>query len=129
MKKSIWVIDDDMIYQMIMKKLIEKCEYFEDITIFSNGEEAFYALKSKLENDEKLPDVILLDIEMPLMDGWRFMSEINILESNIKNKNINIFISSSSIAIEDKIKAETNPNIVGYLTKPLTLEDLNKIAS
>lgn len=129
MKKSIWVIDDDMIYQMIMKKLIEKCEYFEDITIFSNGEEAFHALKSKLENDKKLPDIILLDIEMPIMDGWEFMAQIDLFGDNFKEKQIDIFILSSSIAIGDRLKAENNPNVLGYITKPISLEDLEKIIS
>ena len=55
--------------------------------------------------------------------------EISILKPIIEEKNINIFISSSSIANDDKIKAAENPSIRGYLTKPVTLDDLMKIAS
>jgi len=128
-KKSIWIVDDDAIFKIIIKKLIQKSEKFDNVETFSNGQEASQALKNVLDSNEKLPDIILLDIEMPIMDGWGFMTELNFLKSNEIAKPLSIFISSSSIAIEDKQKAKKYPNILGYLTKPITLDDLNKIAS
>lgn len=128
-KKSIWVIDDDSIFKIIIKKLVAKFENFEDVIVFSNGEEATVALKSILINNEKIPDIILLDIEMPIMNGWEFMAQIDLLKPKFKDRSVNIFILSSSIAIEDKLKAENNPNVLGYITKPITLDDLNKIIS
>lgn len=128
-KKSIWVIDDDSIFKIIIQKLISKSEKFGTVKTFSNGQEASEALKNVLDINDKLPDIILLDIEMPIMDGWGFMSEISALNPDIVEKDLNIFISSSSIAIEDKIKADKYPNIYGYLTKPISLNDLITIAS
>lgn len=128
-KKSIWIIDDDSIFKIIIQKLISKTDLFEHVKTFSNGEEASIALKKELELMVQLPDIILLDIEMPIMDGWGFMLEIDSLKPIIKEKNIKIFISSSSIASEDKIKVENDPDIKGYLTKPISLDDLLKIAS
>lgn len=126
-KKSIWVVDDDSIFKIIIQKLIAKSDKFDNVNLFSNGEEASLALKECIKNKEELPDIILLDIEMPIMNGWEFMNEINVLLSEIVDKTIKIFISSSSITFEDKLKADAHPNISGYLTKPITLEDLYKI--
>lgn len=127
-KKNIWIIDDDAIYKFVIKKLIAKTDLFEEVITFSNGEEALLALNEKLDLMNQLPDVILVDIEMPLMDGWEFMSKIDDLRLKMEEKNIKIYMSSSSIAYEDKMKVDTNPDIEGYFTKPLTYDDLLKIA-
>jgi len=127
-QKTIWVIDDDMIYQIIIQKIIKKSALFSGISTFVDGNESLNALKNVLKNNEILPDIILLDINMPIMDGWEFMEEITLLKSQI-NKRIAIYIVSSSIAVEDKHKAKTYPDILGYLSKPVTLDDLLTIAS
>ena len=129
MKKTIWVVDDDSIFKIIIKKLIAKFENFENVVTFSNGEEALESLNQIIQTNEKPPDIILLDIEMPLMDGWEFMNQIDHLKDYFKNNPLNIFILSSSIAFEDKLKAEKNENVTGYITKPITLEDLSKVVS
>lgn len=128
-KKSIWIVDDDSIYKFVIQKLLSKIDLFENVRTFSNGEEATIALKRDWNSVNQLPDVILLDIEMPIMDGWGFMSEIDTFLPKMDEKNIKIFISSSSIASEDKEKADRNPYIEGYFTKPITLESLIEIAS
>ena len=64
---------------------------------------------------------------MPVMDGWGFMEEIAEIKDSIPQRLI-IYISSSSIAIEDKLKAKNNPDIVGYMSKPITIDDLRLIA-
>ena len=88
-KKVIWVIDDDIIYQIIVNKIIKKSEMFSAISKFKNGKDAIDDLQKSLENTELLPDIILLDINMPIMDGWEFMDEMGLLKSQI-NKQINI---------------------------------------
>ncbi|MCG9793588.1 response regulator [Flavobacterium algicola] len=127
-KKSIWVIDDDPIYQIIMKKIITKSDLFSSIVPFANGKLAIEALKSVLDKEVDLPDIILLDIEMPIMDGWGFMDEIAKINSQLL-ESVLIYISSSSIAVEDKEKAKNNKSILGYMSKPIKLEDLYLIAN
>ena len=126
-QKKIWVVDDDRIYKTIIKKIIDTSAMFSDTTTFSNGKEAISALKDAISNKDILPDIVLLDIEMPVMDGWGFMEEFALIKENIPPRLI-IYISSSSIAIEDKLKAKNNPNIVGYMSKPITIDDLKLIA-
>tara|TARA_R110000868_G_scaffold131418_2_gene341492 strand:+ start:47157 stop:47552 length:396 start_codon:yes stop_codon:yes gene_type:complete len=126
--RKIWVIDDDIIYKTIMKKIILKSEIFSSTVTFSNGKEAIDALKKAIESNDDLPEIILLDIEMPVMDGWGFMTEMAVLKSQLKSK-ILIYISSSSIAVEDKLKAKNNSDIQGYMSKPISLNDLKLIAS
>ncbi|MBG6111659.1 CheY-like chemotaxis protein [Flavobacterium sp. CG_9.10] len=127
-KKTIWVIDDDAIYQIIVNKIIQKSEMFSAISSFKNGKEAIDVVTNSLNNCESLPDIILLDINMPIMDGWEFMEELETLKSSI-TKQITVYIVSSSIAIEDKNKSKTYPDILGYLSKPINMNDLVLIAS
>ena len=122
-KKIIWLIDDDPIYHIIMKKNIIKADVCSQITSFHNGKEAIVALKNALDVDDILPNLILLDIEMPILDGWGFMSEWLRLKE-LLTAEMEIYISSSSIAMEDKQKAKNNPDIMGYMSKPISIEDL-----
>lgn len=127
-KKIIWLIDDDPIYQTIMKKIIDKSGVSSHVVSYTNGKDAIQALEEIITNNEQLPNLILLDIEMPVLDGWGFMTEMSLLKQKIK-KEIKIYISSSSIAIEDKQKAKNNPDILGYISKPVTITDIVLIAS
>ena len=131
-EKAIWVIDDDAIYQIIINKIIERSEMFSTITSFKNGREAIDTLHNTVNNPQEnikiLPDIILLDINMPVMDGWEFMEKMSLIKSKFK-KGITVYIVSSSIAVEDKNKSKTYIDILGYLSKPITVNDLILIAS
>ena len=127
-KKNIWVVDDDNIYQIIIKKLIERSEMFSEISSFKNGKDAIDELYNNTKNIEGIPDIILLDINMPIMDGWEFMDELGVLKPKFDTE-IMVYIVSSSIAIEDKNKSKNYENILGYLSKPVTIDDLILIAS
>ena len=127
-KKTIWVIDDDPIYQIIINKTIQRFGLFSAISTFKNGKIALDALLQLLDNDTALPDIILLDINMPVMDGWEFMEEIRLIRPKF-TKQIGVYIISSSIAVEDKNKSMSYGNILGYLSKPITVDDLILIAS
>lgn len=116
--KVICIIDDDPIYQLLINKIIAMAETEYDIISFKNGKEALDSLTSNLEEDKELPEIILLDIEMPVMDGWDFMDHIEKALTE-KNKKTAIYIVSSSIAHEDKEKAKTFPEIMGYFSKPM----------
>ena len=127
-KPKIWIIDDDPIYQTIISKIINKSNMFAMTCSFKNGQEALDKILNLNEDSVYFPDLILLDINMPVMDGWEFMDEMKKQQHHIKN-NISIYVVSSSIAVEDKYKAQSYTNILGYLSKPITNHDLIYIAS
>lgn len=127
-KKTIWIVDDDAIYQIIANKIIQRSEMFSAISSFKNGKEAIDDLYNALESNADLPDIILLDINMPIMDGWEFMEEMGFIKPKLA-KEIVVYIVSSSIAVEDKNKSKSYKNILGYLSKPITVNDLVLIAS
>ena len=127
-KKIIWVVDDDVIYQTIINKLIKKSGVFSAHSSFMNGKEALNTLNNTIGENDFLPDIILLDINMPVMDGWEFMEEIKMIKSKISKKII-IYIVSSSIAIEDKNKSKTFADIIGYIPKPISVDDLLSIVA
>ena len=93
--------------------------------IFKNGLEAINNLKPIIASGENIPEVILLDINMPIMDGWQFLDEF--IQIPCKQK-IYIYIVSSSIDPADQQKIKEYENISNYIVKPITIEDLTKIS-
>ena len=122
--KTVCIIDDEEIIQFIVKTIIQDLD--DDISILSykNGEEALAAFKEA--DDEHLPDVILLDINMPVMGGWQFLDEFIKLKSKFSKK-IAIYILSSSTAPGDKIRAKVYKDIIGYINKPIEADTIKKI--
>ncbi|WP_316928100.1 response regulator [Gillisia marina] len=92
--------------------------------IFHNGEEALINLKSIIKAEEKLPDIILLDLNMPIMDGWQFLDEFTKIKTE---KKITIYIITSSVDPMDIEKAKEYNNVNNYIVKPITLEALQDI--
>jgi CheY-like chemotaxis protein len=113
------IIDDDQIYQLVMRRAIEQSGMIKDVLQFYDGEEAINYFKSKRQNPESLPELILLDINMPYMDGWQFLDEFLKIPFNGDYKGI-IYIISSSSTMEDLNKAREYEIVSGYHVKPVT---------
>lgn len=122
--KTICIIDDEEIIQFIIKTVIRNLNSEISISSYKNGEEALEALKHLADKD--LPDVILLDINMPVMGGWQFLDEFVKLKPNL-SKRVAIYILSSSTAPGDKIRAKVYKDIIGYINKPIEADTLKKI--
>lgn len=120
MSKVICIIDDDPIYQFLINKIIGNANAEHDVMFFKNGKEA---LDYFMEDSNNLPDIILLDLEMPVMDGWDFLKEIEPLHTD----NTAIYIVSSSISHEDKEKAKAFPKIKGHFSKPMNSNKIEEI--
>jgi CheY-like chemotaxis protein len=121
--KSLCIIDDDPIFLLLTKRLIELNQYNGTVLDYGNGYDAYQAFKRKNESSENLPDIILLDINMPVWDGWDFLDEI--IKLNIHTK-FEIYIVSSSTSQQDIEKANSYP-IKRFLTKPLKIDDFKSI--
>jgi CheY-like chemotaxis protein len=124
MRKVICIIDDDPIYQVLVSKIVQLSKIDYTIISFKNGKEAIDNFNSCLVNNTKLPNIILLDIEMPLMDGWDFMERMDELISKYQISDTKIYIVSSSISYEDVEKAKLFKNILGYYSKPINSNDI-----
>jgi len=134
MKKNktqlVWLIDDDSVSNMIHAEFFN--EHFPRIQIktFEKAEIALHELKQiiKSKEDKLIPDLILLDINMPVMNGWDFLEDFH--DSMIfMTEQIAVVMLTSSIATEDYLKSLHFPAVIAYLTKPLDLSKLDGIVS
>jgi CheY-like chemotaxis protein len=126
MIKNIWIIDDDDIFQFTAQKYIELKKAAEKTTSFTNGSEAMNHLQQIVHEPDDLPDVILLDINMPILDGWQFIKEFARFEVALKKK-VLVYLTTSSIDQADFEKAKGIKNIAGYIVKPLNEEKIINI--
>lgn len=118
------IIDDDPIFIFGAKRMMELSDFCNSFMIFKNGQEAINNLRSIMKSGETIPDVILLDINMPIMDGWQFLDEFITIESH---KMITIYIVSSSIDPMDLNRAKRYENVSNYIIKPISLQTLKNI--
>lgn len=124
----ILLVDDDVATNFINKKIIQKAEIVQHVHVALNGKEAieYICNKGKFESENNLypkPEMILLDINMPVMDGWEFIEAYKNLNESYK-QNIIIVMLSSSFNPADKEKAESIPEISEFRQKPMSREAL-----
>lgn len=123
--KKIYIIDDDKLTVKLMTMLIQRNQFCDEIHSFFNAQSALEELKKNSADSDKLPDAILLDLNMPIMDGWQFMDEF--IKLSLK-KEISIFIVTSSIDPADIKMAEKNHYLKDYIMKPITAEKLKAMS-
>jgi len=120
------IIDDDQVYQLVMRRAIEQSGMVKDVLQFYDGEEAINYFKEKHASPEALPELILLDINMPYMDGWQFLDEF--IKIPFKGEyQRTIYIISSSSTTEDLNKAKQYSIVSGYHIKPITKDKFEEI--
>ncbi|MCA6438241.1 MAG: response regulator [Bacteroidetes bacterium] len=115
------LIDDDEIVKFIGSKVIESTKLVNRIKTFSNGEEAINFLKSNSKNLDLLPEIILLDLNMPIMDGFEFLEKYIMLEPKL-GKKIAIYVVSSTISPTDIERLNKISEVSDYIIKPITKE-------
>ena len=120
------VIDDDLIYSIAVKHIINRSAISENVVFFKNGQTALDFFEKNLEKLDLLPDLILLDLNMPVLDGWQFLDKYEPLIDNIE-KVIPVYIVSSSIDDEEHRKAESFKSVKNFITKPITIAQLHQI--
>jgi len=123
--KNVLLVDDDKIFNFLSTKILERMSVAEDIHVALNGEEALTLLNNYYQGSMMLPDVILLDLNMPIMDGFGFLQAFRQL-SLPKMERIKIVIVSSSEDPQDIARAR-ELGVTYYLSKPLTEEKLRSV--
>jgi CheY-like chemotaxis protein len=128
---AVMLVDDNEIDNLINQKMIEASNICDHIFIHSGAKSAIEFLKNieKLAKgpvDLYLPEIIFLDIDMPLMDGFQFLDEFERLSESIK-KQCKVVMLTSSLNPQDMNRAKKNQFVLKYINKPLTQENLKKL--
>ena len=126
MKKfnEITIIDDDKIQVFLFLKFIEKTDMAENVSSFVNGKDAFDEMKKRFETNSTYPDIVFLNLNMPVWDGWLFYDEFKKLPNSDK---ITVYILTSSLSSADHEKASIRGLSGRYLNKPLKFEQLREL--
>ncbi len=125
---NLWIIDDDPMSSFYIKRLAELGELASIITIYNTAQGAIDYLLHHKNTVEHLPDIILLDIYMPEVDGWEFLNQLKGIEDQLI-KNAAVYIISSSSHPRDLSRAGSFPEVRAYFQKPVTLEVLKEMIS
>ena len=130
MFEQILCIDDDPITLMLCKKVIAKSSFSQEVISAHNGEEALSHFNNLKYNNKisKKPELIFLDLNMPVMGGWEFLDHFT-SQAYSEFNSAKVFVLSSTIDPEDLAKAKKYPIIIDFLSKPITqamLEYLKK---
>ena len=128
MIKKILCVDDDPITLMLYKMVIAKASLSETVIAAKNGQEALeYYDNLKSESDDNFPELVFLDLNMPVMGGWEFLDNFIETRYNMFNKKTKIIVLSSTIDPQDIEKVKNYPIIIDFISKPVTKEMLEKL--
>lgn len=116
------IVDDDKMIQLLQKAVIMRNNFHPKPEFASNGQEALDILLANDNQDSTY--LVLLDINMPVMTGWEFLDGLNQL--NLK-ATIQVVIMTSSVDMQDKIRASSYPLVVDYMSKPIGVEQINQL--
>ncbi|RED46589.1 response regulator receiver domain-containing protein [Winogradskyella eximia] len=122
------IIDDDNIYVKLVRKIIETRKLCDHLLIFKDGKEGIDYFETLLQNFDKdnIPEVILLDLNMPVMDGWEFLERFTKIKNKFNNQ-ITLYVVSSSINSTDIDKAKSLSSVENYLIKPVRINELEAV--
>ena len=122
---DILIIDDDPVSVFLAKLLISGARVFKTVITYENPVGALSFIQAQLPQG-LLPKVILLDINMPLIDGWQLLESLKADQFLLHGKCL-IYMLTSSTDISDVDRARQHPLVTDIIFKPLTLQTVHKI--
>lgn len=120
--RYILLVEDDPIFQLLHQKLIQKLQWNVELLAATNGQEAIDLLDKVGTSDMRA--LVLLDINMPICNGWEFL---DLLNSKIYKDKVQVAVVSSSTDNIDRQNASKYNNVIDYLVKPIKAADLEII--
>jgi CheY-like chemotaxis protein len=122
------VLDDDKIQHFIIKKMLAKNEKFNDTIYTDNGKSVLNFLIDHKREESVLPQLLFIDINMPVMNGWRFLDHLASIYTDLKRPPL-VYIISSSIDPRDIKRSHKYSFIQSYLIKPISFKTLETIVN
>ena len=122
----VMLVDDNDTDNFISKRIIEITKFAKQVIVKNSGKSALDYLKENEENEAELPNLIFLDINMPIVDGFVFLYEFEKFNTLIKDK-CKVIILSSSDNKRDIDKIVNNNHVIKFITKPLTEASLEDV--
>lgn len=122
----VMLVDDNETDNFISEKIIEMSGFADRVISMDSGTSALEYLQNSISEEENIPDIIFLDINMPFVDGFVFLFEFEKMSNEIKSKS-KIVILSSSDNKRDIDRIVDNPYVINYVVKPLSPDALKKI--
>ncbi|MCK0159990.1 response regulator [Allomuricauda sp. F6463D] len=126
-KPKILLVDDDEVYLFVTKKILNNLSEDLIINAFTDGEQAIEYIDLCLKENIELPELILLDINMPFLDGWGFLAEFKKMKLKLEEQNVTIFMITSSNDPSDLKKVKDFEEISGYIVKPVFEDKMEEI--
>lgn len=124
--ETVMIIDDNPVDLYIISRMITKNNFGRNVLHYTEAEEAITYLQENQDDISKLPQIIFVDIYMPLMSGFEFLKAYDSLSATLKNY-CKTYIISSTIDNEDIAQSSSNKNVVAFHVKPITKEFLDRI--
>jgi len=121
--KTCLLIDDNFIDNFVTRKILETGQFAETILVMQSAQEAIDALRRGVIK----PEVIFLDVRMPMMSGFEFLEEFEKLDADVKD--VRIFMLSSSLDPTDINKSSNNKYVAQFVHKPLTHDVLEELCA
>ena len=124
--KNVLLIDDSYIDNLINQKILDNSNYAESIRVIESPREAYKFIRDSLLEGNDLPEVIFLDLRMPVMNGFEFLKALLELP-DLKPGQIKIYVLTSSLDPKDIRKVKENQFVSKFIGKPLTNQILEGI--
>ncbi|HYG02573.1 MAG TPA: response regulator [Chryseosolibacter sp.] len=124
---NVLLVDDDPVFNFVHKKILEGSGFVREVDVALNGEEALMLFNEYFSGTRMLPDLILLDLNMPVMDGFSFLDALKGIPMK-RTHNLDIAIVTSSSDPRDIAKAQTY-GIKKFMNKPLTPDSFHALVA
>ncbi|WP_299255719.1 response regulator [uncultured Cytophaga sp.] len=125
-KKLIMLVDDNETDNFIHRRVLEMGHFSEEIIVKNSGKSALEYLEANKNNPDRIPEVIFLDINMPIVDGFVFLFEFESFPDSIKD-NSKIIVLSSSDNKKDIDRIVDNDHVIHFITKPLSEDSVTEL--
>lgn len=126
--RSVLLVDDSEADNFLHRRAIERSGLVADVVVQPDGEAALDFLRTCAESGQPLPELVLVDINMPRMTGWEFLDDYADLPSEIREQSV-LYVVSGTLNPADHARAEASPVVAGFRQKSLTREMLSDIVN